>query len=153
MRRAPLSTRCTFKQLSMLNGVGINCSCVAMCTRRCVHRTIKRPCEARYTKPAALEASAAHKCCIKCKAFVGTSAVHKCCAHARTCTAFLFAQIIMKFFYFFLPFIFLSFTFSLFTFSCLYYNMEEWLIKARDMNNRNSTCIKSNEECVRIPRC
>jgi hypothetical protein len=28
----------------------------------------------RYTKPAALEASAAHKCCIKCKAIVGTSA-------------------------------------------------------------------------------
>ena len=28
----------------------------------------------RYTKPAAPEASAAHKCCIKCKAIIGTSA-------------------------------------------------------------------------------
>ncbi len=62
LQRVPLNTRYTFKQSSMFNGVGINCSCVAMCTCRCVHRTIKRSCEARYTKPAALEASAAHKC-------------------------------------------------------------------------------------------
>ena len=95
-QRVPLNTRYTFKQSSMFNGVGINCSYVAMCTWRCVHRTIKRSCEARYTKPAALEASAAHKCCIKCKAIVGKSAVHKCCAHARTCPACLFAHIIMK---------------------------------------------------------
>ena len=96
LQRVSLNARYTFKQSSMLNGVGINCSYVAMCTCRCVHQTIKRPSEARYTKPGAMEASAAHKCCIKCKAIVGTSVVHKCCAHARTYTACLFAHITMK---------------------------------------------------------
>jgi hypothetical protein len=67
-----------------------------MCTCRYVHLTIKRPYEARYTKPTALKASAAHKCCIKCKETVGKSAVHNCCAHERTCTACFFAHIIMK---------------------------------------------------------
>jgi hypothetical protein len=70
LQRVPLNTRYSFKQSSMFNGVGINC--FAVCTCRCVHRTIKRSCEARYTKPAALEASAGHKCCIKFKAIVGT---------------------------------------------------------------------------------
>ncbi len=70
LQRVRLNARCTFKQSSMLNGVGINC--FAMCTCICAHRTIIQSCEARYTKPAALEASAAHKCCIKCKAIVGT---------------------------------------------------------------------------------
>ncbi len=51
----------------MLSGVGINSSYVAMWTCRCAHRTIKRPCEARYTKPSALETSAARKFCIMCK--------------------------------------------------------------------------------------
>ncbi len=107
LQRVPLNTRYIFKQSGMFNGVGINSPYVAMCTCRCVHRTIKRPCEARYTKPAeseasaALEASAAHKYRIKCKAIVGTSAVHMCCAHARTCTACLFAHINMKLFSFF----------------------------------------------------
>ena len=32
LQRVPLNTRCTFKQSSMLNGVGINCSHVAMYT-------------------------------------------------------------------------------------------------------------------------
>ena len=45
LQRVPLNTRYTFKQSSMFNGVGINCSYVAM-----------------------------HKCCIECKAIVGTSA-------------------------------------------------------------------------------
>ena len=58
----------------------------------------------RYTKPAALKASAAHKCCIKCKEIVGASAVHKCCAHARTYTACLFARIIFLSFMYCLPF-------------------------------------------------
>ena len=69
LQRVPLNTRYTFKQSSMLNGVGINCSYVAICT-------------SNY-QTAALDASAAHKWCIKCKAIVGTSAVHKCCA--RSC--------------------------------------------------------------------
>ncbi len=108
LQRVPLNTRYTFKQSSMLNGVGMNCSYVAMCTCRCVHRTIKRSCEARYTKPAALEASAAHKCGPVTRSLLHwkqvlrtnaassakqlsaqvlcTSAVHKCCAQVlRSC--------------------------------------------------------------------
>jgi hypothetical protein len=64
LQRVPLNTRCTFKQSSMFNDVGINCSHVAMCTckqqksrdrtRRtshvCAHRTLQRvPLNTRYT--------------------------------------------------------------------------------------------------------
>ena len=64
LQRVPLNTRCTFKQSSMLNGVGINCSHVAMCTckqqksrdrtRRtshvCAHRTLQQvSLNTRYT--------------------------------------------------------------------------------------------------------
>jgi hypothetical protein len=65
----------------MLNGVALNCSYVAMCTCRCVHRTIKRPCDAIYEA-----CYTGSKCCAqmlhRVQSNVGTSAVQNCsCAN------------------------------------------------------------------------
>ncbi len=81
LQRVPLNTRYTFKQSSMLNGVGINCSYVAMCTCRCVHRTIKRPFDAMYEA-----CCTGSKCCAQMLHQVQSNCRHKGCAQVlRSC--------------------------------------------------------------------
>ncbi len=81
LQRVPLNTRYTFKQSSMFNGVGINCLYVAMCTCRCVHRTIKRSCDAIYEA-----CCTGSKCCSQMLHQVQSNCRHKCCAQVlRSC--------------------------------------------------------------------
>ena len=81
LQRVPLNTRYTFKQSSIFNGVGINCSYVAMCTCRCVHRTIKRSCDAIYEA-----CCTGSKCCAQMLHEVQSNCRHKCCTQVlRSC--------------------------------------------------------------------
>ncbi len=78
---AQVLPRDTFKQSSMFNGVGLNFSYVAMCTCRCVHRTIKRSCDAIYEACCTWS-----KCCAQMLHQVQSNCRHKCCAQVlRSC--------------------------------------------------------------------